>query len=161
MAGGSLLCSCSSDDAPSSGSYEAGLAALCDGLQDGYARCSIGGQRRGYCGYHPVGFDGSALAHVGACLRSEASCPQLASEQPAEICFDEAAGAAPLRQATVDYCESASLNYFRCNIWWSVEDCTNRMRLWNDSTLEAARSCHDHQCDDVVDCEKVAFQVTP
>lgn len=161
MGGAGLLCGCSSDDGPSPESYEAGLAALCDGLQDGYARCSITGQRRGYCGYDPVGLDGSALAYVGDCLRSDAFCVHLASDQPAETCFDKAAGAAPLRQATVDYCESAALNYFRCNSWWSVEDCTSRMRLWGDLILQAAMSCHDQPCDQLASCEKTAFEGPP
>jgi hypothetical protein len=158
LAGGSLLCACSSDDEPRPGGYEAGLAALCDGLQDGYERCKLTGQRRSYCGYDPVGVDGSALAYVGDCLRSDAHCVHLGSDQPAETCFEAAAGAAPLRQTTVDYCESASLNYFRCNGWWAVDDCLSQMRLWNDATLRDAMTCHDLACDALPDCEKAAFE---
>ena len=156
----SLLCGCSVDDGPSPESYEAGIAALCEGLGDGYERCRLRGSGYDYCGYRPRLYDGRALAFVGECLKSE-DCSVLASGEPASECFDEARGGARLRQATVDYCESASLNYFRCNIWWSVEDCTSRMRLWSDSALETAMSCHHHPCEDLTDCEKLAFEIPP
>lgn len=158
VAGGLVgACACSSDDEPDAGSYEAGLAALCDGLSEGYRRCRVPNRDYDYCGYSPEGYDGRGLVAVGACLRSE-DCEVLASDEPAANCFDEAGRTAPLRQVVVDYCESASLNYFRCNSWWSVADCSERMRLWNDATLLNAVGCHQQPCEELSNCETIVFE---
>lgn len=150
------MLACSSDR--ETDSYANGLAALCDGLHEGFRRCGLPGAESSYCGYDPQGFRGSALAAVGACLRTE-DCAQLGTDQPGEACFAEVRSTLPLSEGVIDYCESAATAYFRCNIWWEVEDCTQQVGLWSDDVLALAMTCHDHTCDTLETCEKLSFEV--
>ena len=157
-----MLVACSSDDSArdTRDDYERGLAALCDGLHYGVRRCELPDPDPSYCGYHPTGVRGSSLAAVGACLRHE-ECARLALEQPADHCFDEVRSTQPLSDGVIAYCESAATSYFRCNVWWSVEDCTEQMSLWSDDVLQAATLCHEQPCDTLESCEKITFAAPP
>jgi hypothetical protein len=157
----SVIGGCSSGGEPDA--YAEGVAALCRGACAGFQRCGLGGSECSQnCmdNYHPHGVHSSTLAVVGECLRDE-DCETLAAEDAFEPCFESAAQAEPLRDQLLAYCESASLNYFRCNLWWSVEDCTHTMGAWDDAMLRAAMPCHDRACDDLRACEKASFEDSP
>lgn len=152
---------CSTGDAEDS--YHEGVVAVCRGACDGYRRCGLatsGCYQGCFESYDPRGIRGSTLAVVGECLRDE-DCATLTSEESLRPCFESAAQVEPLHEASLAYCESASKNYFRCNIWWSVEECTHVMGGWNDAVLGAAQLCHELRCEDIQDCEKTTFENPP
>jgi hypothetical protein len=160
LLGASLLAGCSGDD-PSS--YERGVSDICHGACVGWQRCGISdGSCESNCvaNYDPRGMRGDSLSKVGQCLERE-SCDTLASDEPFSPCFDQAATLEPLRDELLAYCEDVARGYFNCNIWWSVEDCTHTMGLWNDDVLKAAALCLDHNCPDISGCEKATFENPP
>ena len=159
-----LGCSSGGDDddtqAAQAPSYEQGRRALCQGFCAGLARCDLA--NTGDCvrvciaDYQPTGTRGSALVAAGACAEA-ADCETLGSDDPTKACFDEARAAEPLREGLIHYCESAARAYFRCNNWWSVDDCVSTMGLWDDALLEQAEHCHNAPCNELADCEKSVF----
>jgi hypothetical protein len=153
---GLALCACERGSADQD---EVGRDDFCAGYCDGLVRCGLADSS---CfpacadAYHPTRTRSSGLRAVGACLSSE-TCDVLGSDDPAGPCFDRAAAQEPLRPALVSYCESASLNYFRCDGFWAVEECTSTMGLWKDEVLSKAQACHSKSCDALNPCEKEAF----
>ena len=133
---------------------------MCQGFCAGLYRCGLAdhGCTEGCIAeYQPLGFRGSALAAVGACAKL-ADCETLASDDPTKACFEQAGRAEPLRAELLDYCESASRAYFRCDNWWSIEDCTESMGVFEDDVLARAQmSCHGRDCDALADCETSIF----
>ena len=139
--------------------YEEGRETFCDGLCEGFQRCGLtdsGCASRCLDAYHPRGIRGSSLGAVGDCLR-DANCDALGDETASDACFDQVAKSERLRPELVSYCESASLNDFRCNIFWSVEECSDHMGLWEDAVLERAQACHQNDCSTLQSCEKAVF----
>jgi hypothetical protein len=136
---------------------------MCHAICAGHARC---GRIRSGCeaacaaGYEPRGIRGSGLLRVAACLE-EQPCETIVNDTALEPCFRRAAAAEPLRDLLITYCESASRNYFRCNDWWPVEECTQRASLWTDETLAAAITCHEQDCDELRTCEDAVFGDPP
>lgn len=170
---GAALCglvACSSggsDDgdasASTAGDYETGRRAECQGLCDGYRRCGFADSACDdgcLSDFHPLGARGNFLAAVGKCLRDE-DCDTLLTDDPSSACVDEVSAAEPLREAVVNYCESAGRNYFRCNIWLSLEDCANRVGAWEDDVLRAATMCLPKACDEQTSCEQAVFHPEP
>jgi hypothetical protein len=153
---GLALCACERGSADQD---EVGRDDFCAGYCDGLVRCGLAGSNCfSACadGYHPTRTRASGLSAVGACLSHE-SCDVLDTDDPAGPCFDRVAAQEPLRQELLSYCESASLNYFRCDGFWAVEECTSSMGLWKDEVLSQAQACHSESCDALNPCEKQAF----
>jgi hypothetical protein len=166
--GVALLGGCSSggtaaDMSSASQPMDDGRPAFCQGFCDGRDRC---GQADPNCNANCLdqaqlkGIRPSALAAVGECARTE-DCKTLELDNPTAHCFEKVQQAEPLRQAVIDYCESATLNYFRCNFWWSVEDCTLAVNAWQDDVLQRAQTCHLAACSRLFDCEKAIFEPMP
>ena len=161
-------CSSGSADDPAADAmpdvgYEQGRQTECHGLCAGYEHC---GFMAPTCdadcldGYNPVGVRGSVLEAIGACMQDD-DCDSLGSDDPSAACFARVEAAEPLRQAVVDYCESATLAWFRCDSWWPVEECATSMSIWQDDVLEHARSCHPKSCQDLDTCEDQIFNPLP
>lgn len=151
---GLALCSCEADD-----EHEQGRRTFCHGFCDGLRSCVLADSscdENCLDSYHPSGLRGSALSAIGACL-SHAFCYDLETDEAFKICADQAAEQTPLRPALLSYCESASLNYFRCNGFWPVEECTATMGLWDDDRLRDAQACHDAACNALRSCEGAVF----
>lgn len=133
---------------------------ICGDACSGFQRCGFGDSTCvNACigSYDPRGIRPDVLVRVGDCVREE-SCTTLASDAPFGECFDEVAATEPLRPALIDYCESASLAYYSCDVWWEVEECVHIMSIWDDSLLDRSRACHDRPCAELDACEEQAFQ---
>ena len=138
---------------------ERGRFAICQGACRAFRRCGstdAGCEVRCAERYEPGGIRPSALLSIGPCLE-EADCVALDEETAFSACAQRAARAEPLRDAVIDYCESASKNLFRCDIWWSVEECANSVGFWEDEVLGNAKSCHDLDCEALPTWERAAF----
>lgn len=136
-----------------------GTTGFCDGLCAGLSRCSLtdaGCSVRCVDNYHPTGVRTDALGAIGSCLSDE-SCDVLSSADPVTDCFERVARDVPLRPALVSYCKSAARNDYRCNIFFSVDECTASMGLWEDSVLGRAQACHENACASLSTCEKAVF----
>lgn len=139
---------------------DAGRIHFCGGLCAGMQRCGLTDSECGtrcLANFEAHGERESGLGVVGDCLRNE-RCDILAGDKPFDSCFDQAAKQEPLRPALKSYCESASLNDFRCNVFWPVEDCVHSMGLWDDATLQSAQSCHERSCETRDACESGVFK---
>lgn len=138
---------------------DVGRLDYCAGYCAGLERCDLADSScNSACidSYHPHGLRNESLSRVGNCLRSE-SCDVLASEDSQDACWESGAAQEPLRPGLIGYCESASLNDYRCNIFWSVEECAKTMGAWEDSVLARAQECHSWSCETLPDCEKAVF----
>jgi hypothetical protein len=140
-----------------------GLSAFCDGLCAGMERCN---QPIDTCASDCLarmdlnGYQASSLATVGACAKTE-DCKRLRLADSTGQCFAQARNDEPLRQTVVDYCEAASLNYFRCDHWWPLDQCATDVDLWQDDVLTRARGCLNLVCDQLFDCIKAQWEQTP
>jgi len=157
---GWLLLGCAGED-PSA--FERSRLLVCDSACNGFQRCGLADSScKPSCAetYHPRGIRPSSLTEVAACL-GELDCETLDSDEAFERCADRAAKAAPLRAAVLDYCESASKSFFACGSWWSLEDCTESVGLWEDERLNEAKACHSAPCDEIASCEHRVFSGEP
>ena len=102
----------------------------------------------------------SSLERIGACAKDE-DCRQLRLADPTADCFQQARNDEPLRQTVIDYCEGASLSYFRCDSWLPVAECTTQVGLWQDDVLLRAQACLDNKCDKLFDCIKAQLEPMP
>jgi hypothetical protein len=150
------LLGCATDD-PSA--YDRGRLAVCESACEGYQRCSLADSRcLASCAndYHPHGIRPSALLHVAKCLKGS-SCVDLESDTAFQQCTERAARAEPLREAVIEYCQSAAKSYFECGSFWPVEECSQSAGVWEDEVLADAGQCHERECDALFDCEHEAF----
>lgn len=157
---GLSLLSCAADDPTLD---ERGRFALCQGACRAFRRCALtdaGCELRCTERYDRGGVRSSALLSIGPCLE-EADCESLDDDSAFSACAVRAARAEPLREAVIDYCESASKNLFRCDIWWSVEECAHSVGFWEDEVLGNAKSCHELECAELRICERSAFGNEP
>lgn len=139
--------------------YDRGRLAVCKGACRAFRRCLLtdaGCEARCAANYEPGGIRPSALLRIGPCLE-EADCASLDEDTAFASCAKRAALAEPLRDAVIEYCESASKNLFRCDVWWSVEECAHSVGFWEDDVLNAAKGCHGLPCDALQSCERSAF----
>jgi hypothetical protein len=151
---GLMLAGCGTD-APA----DAGRLDYCAGYCDGLVRCNLadsGCTSSCIDTYHPRGRRNDGLSRIGDCLRHE-SCDVLGQEDDQDACWKSSAAQEPLRPALASYCESESLNDYRCNVFWPVEECVKAMGLWEDSVLARAQECHSWSCDTLQSCEKAVF----
>jgi hypothetical protein len=157
---GLSLVGCYADDPTA---YDRSRLAVCDSVCDGYVRCGLTPRScESLCaaGYHPRGVRASVLASVAECLKHQ-PCAAIVNDSAFTPCVEQAAEQEPLRTEVIAYCESASLSHFRCDNWWSVEQCAHASALWTDETLAAAKDCHERDCEELVTCEGAVFADPP
>jgi hypothetical protein len=143
--------------------FEQARLAMCHSTCAGYERCGlVAGGCEAACAesYDPRGIRPSGLLRIAECLETQ-SCAAIIGDTALEPCFKREAAAEPLRDRVITYCESASRNYFRCDDWWPVEECTRTVSLWTDETLAAAHACHDLECAELDVCENAVFGDPP
>lgn len=150
------LLGCSSGD-PSV--YDRSRLAVCESVCRGYQRCRLTDalcEARCASIYEPQGIRPSALFHVASCLE-QLDCAVLASESAFEKCTIEAGAAEPLRDAVLEYCESAAQSLFQCDRWLPVQECTAAVGVWSDERLADAQVCYAEACDAIDDCQHLVF----
>jgi hypothetical protein len=138
-----------------------GVSRYCEGYCSSARRCvetDSGCERRCNEGYEPVGVRPSALGEVGRCMLGLKSCESWATETPTAPCWEQVALTTEPKPVVVDYCESASLEYFECGAWWGVDECLSSAWLWDDDVLNEARACHTQACDELFACESAIWE---